>query len=120
MANFKNGEKVVCVHQSKRTPMDYRHNHVFPKKDSIYTVRNFQDFPDEKDLYLRFEECVNPLLPILDGRRLEICFSPKNFRKLDYQFADEVLEKLKEFNDLIQKQPPVSWNAGKFRTTLKQ
>lgn len=33
--------------------------------------------------------------------------------------SKEILEKLKELNELINKETPVSWNAGKFRTTLK-
>jgi hypothetical protein len=76
--NFKVGEKVVSLR-------DWDEGTNNPKKNEIVTIQAIE----EEDGYLTLAEYL-----FEDGE--EQCFNPKYFRKLDYEFAENLLAQIKQ------------------------
>lgn len=90
MCNFKVGEKVVCI--STILPQAYSRS-VLPEKGEMYTIRGILE--KEGNVGLVLEEIVNPVQKFKNGYGEEH-FGIKFFRKLDYQFAEDVIKKICE------------------------
>ena len=94
---MKVGSLVECIKESVRLP--FRHE-TLPVVGCVYTVREIEVCPYNGELYLRFEEIVNPKYTYLDGLG-EYAFAAKNFREL--QSPEEV--NLSEIAELQHGQP---------------
>lgn len=91
---FKIGEKVVCIKQDKwekanENPFTDFINLPDPIYNEVYTICNIFTF--NKDVYLYFTE--------LNGT---IGYNSKEFRKLDYDFVEDVIKKVTEEPIIIQ------------------
>ena len=92
MSNFKIGEKVVSLKTFEREEIEIKKGCKFPIKGQIYTIREITN-----NDCLRFEELINPPLPYDSGCDFgEAEFTPNNFRKLDTQFAEDVISEIIE------------------------
>ena len=91
--NFKIGEKIICINDSPA----YQEELIGIIGDlvlnEIYTIREFIYTKD--GIGLALEEIVNPIIRFLD-RLSEPAYDPARFRKLDYQFAEDLLSQIKE------------------------
>jgi len=83
MGNFKKGEKVVFIGDKygKDKMM------LFPKINEIVTVNGFSKY-SEGNLY------ISEYLTAKDG--INQSFTPCCFRKLDYEFAENLLKEISE------------------------
>ena len=91
--SFSIDEKVVCIHTFEKQEDTAKFGVVLPKKGEMYTIRTIGKV--EGNIYLRFNEIVNPSLPYASG--VDECqFWEERFRKLDYQFAEELETNLKK------------------------
>jgi len=96
---FSIGEKVVCIHTFTVRPDAAKLGETNPIKGEMYTIRTIECHKD--GCFLRFEELINPVLNYANGKT-ECQFCSTRFRKLDPNFAEELLEKLSKEN-LINK-----------------
>lgn len=85
MGNFKIGEKVVCIDDSN--PFGYKEE-IFPKKNEIYTIRC-------NKRGIKLLEIINSKKRYIDGF-YECTFNENRFRKLDYEFAENLLAEISE------------------------
>jgi len=92
---FSVDEKVVCIHTFSTEGREIARS--FGEKDPIkgemYTIRDIESRED--GVYLRFHELINPRLNYIDGCH-EAQFWSERFRKLDYDFVEEVMAMIKE------------------------
>lgn len=87
--NFKVGEKIVCIKYDPINEQDGK-SYPSPKKNEIVTVEYFSD-NGFLGLFEYQERFVTPWNTL--GR---IIYDPNTFRKLDYDFVEEVISNLKE------------------------
>jgi len=93
--NFKIGEKIVCIDDSLPKTPELRNTMGKLVINEIYTVRGFISVSDGVGLYL--SEVKNEIVHYLStNRKIEPCYDPARFRKLDYEFADNLLEEIKK------------------------
>jgi len=85
---FAIGEKVVCISDLKRNIDDIENGVIYPIKNEIYTIREFFEGNG-----IRLNEIINPKLQYKDGFN-ECAFYLKHFRKLDYDFAENLLSEI--------------------------
>lgn len=78
---FEVGEKVVCVKMCDSSDNQ-------PKTHEIIRIHSFYNEDGDPLLYLIFEEYF------FDSDGEEQCFDSRNFRKLDRQFTEDLLEKI--------------------------
>lgn len=97
MSSFKVGQKCVCIESFRNQKNDFKYGVRVPVKGEIYTIRKLMF--REGEIYLMFEELINPEL-VYDDAFGEAGFWDKKFRYLDYQFAQDtiayVIKKVKE------------------------
>ena len=97
MSNFKIGEKVVCVDSSGFIScfVERKYNVKYPLKNEIYTIR---DIISQNGLIgLRFFEIINTPLGYNEGTNFgEKAFNSTRFRKLDHDFAENLLKEISE------------------------
>ena len=91
MSTFKIGEKVVCVTNAPLDFEDIIDGVTAPKVKEIYTIRTMES--DKTGTWITVEEIINPVFNYLDGFG-EASFNINYFRKLDYQFAENLLAEL--------------------------
>lgn len=89
---FKVGQRVVCI-EAPPNGYGYYASEKSPKKGDMLTIRTVED--SQVGCSLRFKELINPILRYTQGY-YECQFRSFRFRPLDEDFADEVLEKVKE------------------------
>ncbi len=90
---FKIGEKAVCIDHFEFREDDAIIGNKFPVKNEIYTIRGI--FIDHEGTYLVFEELINPFVHYADASG-ECQFNSAKFRKLDHQFAEDVIANIIE------------------------
>lgn len=90
---FKVGEKIVCIDDSEVKTPQLRGRMIVPLKNEIYTIRSFKSTSDGYGITL--EEIINQKVKFLDGIS-EPVYDPARFRKLDHDFAENLLNKIKE------------------------
>ncbi len=95
---FKVGQEVVCIGTFKREAMDDALGVVFPEINKTYTIRQLTD--GSRGLYLMFEEILNPKVNTMYGV-MEVRFSAKKFRPLDYDFVEEVIKQVEPKEELV-------------------
>ena len=93
MSNFKRGEKVVCINNIYLEEEKIKIGIKCPIKNKFYTIRGFKG---NKDAIL-VNEIINPLcyygnknIPEENG------FYLHHFKKLDYEFAENLLKEISE------------------------
>jgi len=93
--NFKVREKVVCIDDSDTKDSIYLKDLgvIFPKKGEIYTIRSIEN--NINGIGFLLDEIRNGLIEYLDGVS-EQTFKSSRFRKLNYEFAENLLAKIKE------------------------
>ncbi len=92
---FKIGEKVVSKKSFIYERTEYLNGVRHPIKNEIYTIRTIEN--DKGYIYLRFDELRNPILGYDNGNDWDEChYLSDNFRKLDYEFADNLLAEISE------------------------
>ena len=84
MSNFKVGEKVVFVGSDIKPN---RNTFRYPMKHEIVTVHSFCD------TYVGNLDISEYLI---DSEGYPQSFNPRNFRKLDYDFAENILAEIRE------------------------
>jgi len=89
---FTANEKVVCIH-TFQDQGDAQYGVVHPVKREMYTIRTISVVNGL--VYLRFHELKNPVLNYATGPD-ECQYWDERFRKLDYQFAEDVIANIKE------------------------
>jgi len=93
MSNFKIGEKVVSLKSFEYTDFDIEYGVKHPKKGDILTIRDVEF--ESGEMCLRFEEIINPVLDYLESKG-EGLYVSYRFRKLDYEFAENLLKEISE------------------------
>lgn len=92
---FKKGEKVVSKKTFIYEGNEYENGVRHPIKNEIYTIRSIEY--ESGYICLRFEELVNPILGYSNGNDWGEChYVSDKFRKLDYEFADNLLAEISE------------------------
>ena len=90
---FKIGEKVVALKTFRFDSHEFENGVRHPVKNEIYIIRTIEF--QEGEVCLRFEEIINPELGYENGNDWgEVHYVAYEFRKLDYQFAENLLEKI--------------------------
>lgn len=90
--NFKIGEKVVCVNNIYLEPEKIEVGIKAPLKNEIYTIRSINDYDA-----IMVEEIINPICKYGNSGYVgENSFYLHHFRKLDYDFADNLLAEISE------------------------
>lgn len=82
MGNFKIGEKVVCVDPCKELV-----------KNQIYTIRGIYKSVNGTDYGVYLEEIIGEFSNYWEK---EIGYNVNRFRKLDYEFAENLLAEISE------------------------
>ena len=88
--NFKVGEKVVCIDDSNPRRADLL---IKIKRNEIYTIREIYISQINGGEIFNLEEVIGEICPFW-GR--EIGYYSVRFRKLDYDFAENLLAEIKE------------------------
>jgi len=91
MSTFKIGEKVVCVTKAPLDIEDIIDGIRVPNVKNMYTIRTMES--DKEGTWITVEEIINPMFNYIDGFG-EARFNINYFRKLDYQFAENLLAEL--------------------------
>ncbi len=99
MSNFKIGEKVVCLISFTGQNRPDTDKLILPIKNVIYTIRTIES--NCRGTFIRLEEITNPLLKYRSSVS-EAQFCIKKFRKLDHQFAEDVIKNLIETSQPVE------------------
>lgn len=91
--SFKVGEKVVCVDASYQNK-DYwlSQGFIFPVEGECYTIRDFTTSGNA----IKLSEIDNTHMSHRSKTGLESGFKIYRFRKLDYDFVEEVIKNIKQ------------------------
>ena len=87
---FKIGEKVVCINASNPKRPDLGFD---LKQNEIYTIKGFYFTTNTNELTFHLEEIKSYYCDIWNK---EIGYGAYRFRKLDYEFADNLLAEISE------------------------
>lgn len=94
MGNFKIGEKVVCIDNTPKNIKLIQSGFIYPEKGEIYTIRHiFISSTNELTFYLN--EIKNAPMETVVGF-IEVGFAGSRFRKLDYEFAENLLAEISQ------------------------